>query len=336
MTMIDWLRLTRASGLFTVASNTLAAVAAAVYTKSLDPTILGRELRDNLSIAVWVLLASSLLYLSGMLWNDVADADRDRVLHPGRPVASGRIPLTTAWIGGLFLASGALLAAAQAGYRGLCAAGVVLCLALLYNFATKSVPYLGSLTMGLVRGAHAIFVLLILGTAYFDRAVLSLIDLVGPVHPSAMGGTPVYPMLLGCYVLGLTIISELESRRGMRWELLLGGLLVTVALILALRLGLTAHWVTMLHRQRNTVYLVLALLLVIAIAGWLTWRIARPYFEALRSARRRYVGPVVGAGLGGMMLFDALIATAFHPLIGLAAMLLFLPGWLATRLIRMD
>ena len=334
--MIDWLRLTRASGLFTIASNTLAAVAAAVYTKSLDPTILGRELRDNLSTALWVLLASCLLYMSGMLWNDVADADRDRVLHPGRPIASGRIPLVTAWVGGLFLASGALLAAAQAGYRGLCAAGIVLTLSLLYNFCTKAVPYLGSVTMALVRGAHAIFVLLILGTAYFDRAVLSLIDLVIPVHPSALGGTSSYPLLIASYILGLTLISELESRKGRRIELLLGGLLVAIAMIQALHLGLTAHWVTMLHRQRNTLWLVLALLLVIAIAAWLAWRVGRPYLEAVRSGKRRYVGRVVGAGLGGMILFDALVATAFHPLIGLAALALVVPGRMAARLVRMD
>ena len=228
------------------------------------------------------------------------------------------------------------VAASQAGYRGLCGAGIVLTLALLYNFATKSVPWLGSLTMGLTRAAHAVFVLLILGTAYFDRAVLSLIDLVFPVHPSALGGAPVYPLLLGCYILGLTLISELESRRGMRWELLVGGILVAIALVMALRMGLTAHWVNMLHRQRHGVLLAMALLLVVALAAWLAWRVGRPYLDALRTAKRRYVGPVVGAGLGGMILFDAVVAAAFHPLIGIAALLLVPPGWLARRLVRMD
>ncbi|MDA3959925.1 MAG: UbiA family prenyltransferase [Planctomycetota bacterium] len=334
--MLDWLRLTRASGLFTVASNYLAAVAAAIYTKSLDYSLLGRELRENLPNAVWIVVASCLLFLSGMLWNDVADADRDRVLHPGRPLASGRIHLGTAWIAGLFLSSGALLAAAQSGYRGLCAAGVVLCLSLIYNFATKSVPYLGSLTMALVRASHAIFALLILGTAYFDRSVLSLLDLVMPIHPGALGGHSVYPLLLGSYILGLTVISELESRRGMRWELLFGGILVAVSLVFALRMGLTAHWVNLLHRQRHTVLLILALVLVLALAALLAWRVGRPYLDALRTAKRRHVGKVVGAGLGGMILFDALIATAFHPLIGLAALMLFIPNRLAVRLVRMD
>lgn len=334
--MLDWLRLTRASGLFTVASNYLAAVAAAVYSKSLDYTLLGRELRDNLPEALWVVLASCLLFCGGMLWNDVADADRDRVLYPGRPLASGRIRLTTAWVVGLLLSTGALLAAAQLGYRGLCGAGVVLCLTLLYNFVTKSIPYLGSLTMALVRSSHAVFALLILGTAYFDRSIFAALDLVFPIHPGVLGGHGGYPLVLGCYVMGLTLISELESRRALRCELLLGGALVALALVVALRMGLTAHWINLLHRQRHTVLLVLALALVLAVAALLAWRIGRPYADALRSARRRHVGAVVGAGLGGVILFDALIATAFHPLIGLGVLLLFIPNLLAVRLVRMD
>ena len=108
----------RVSGLFTIASNILAALAAAVYTMSLRLELLGQELRDNFSVAIWVIVASGLLYCAGMLWNDVADADRDRVLHPRRPLPSGAIQLSTAYVGGLLLASGALLAATNRTDQG--------------------------------------------------------------------------------------------------------------------------------------------------------------------------------------------------------------------------
>src|SRR4051812_46156890 len=100
--MLDWLRLIRASGLLTIASNTLAAVVVALYFNSgLDPLLLARRLlQGNSWDALWVVLASSLLYASGMLWNDLADVDRDRMLHPRRPLPSGRISLASAYIAG--------------------------------------------------------------------------------------------------------------------------------------------------------------------------------------------------------------------------------------------
>lgn len=334
--MLDWLRVTRASGLFTVASNILAALAVAIYAKDLDLRLIAVEVWLNARVAGWVVVASVLLFCAGMLWNDVADVERDRVLHPGRPIAAGRIPVTTAWVAGLLLSSGALLAASQAGARGFHAAGAVLALVLLYDFGTKGVPYLGSLTMALVRGCHAVFALLILGDEFFDRAVFAIMDVAGVVDLGARHALPSYPLLLGCYVLGLTLISELESRRGRRLELLIGGALVLVALVLGWYLSATAHWIQDLQRERRTLLLVVALLAVIALGAWIIWRFGRPFAAAVRSARRAHVGPVVATGLGGIVLFDALVATAFHPLIGLAVLLLVVPHRLATRLVRMD
>ena len=36
-------------------------------------------------------MASTLLYWSGMVWNDYFDLEQDRKERPGRPLASGRI-----------------------------------------------------------------------------------------------------------------------------------------------------------------------------------------------------------------------------------------------------
>ncbi|MFW5859831.1 MAG: UbiA family prenyltransferase [Planctomycetota bacterium] len=333
--MFDWFRLTRASGLFTVASNLLAAVAVAVYTRSLEERILGRQLAGAGADVLWVIVTSCLLLLGGMVWNDLADLERDRELHPRRPLAAGRISPLSAWFAGLFLVSGALLCAAPLGYRGIYGAGVVLSLSLIYNFLTKQVPYLGSLTMAAVRFAFAVFALLALGPEYFDRTVLAIVSLLSLRPTDGRYNLPIYPAALGIYVFGVTLLSELESRRGRRCELLLGGAIVLAAYGYGGYRLFAAHW---LHDplRRSSFFAWLGVLAFLAVGVFACWRFLRSWLRAVRSARRADVGPSVGVALGGMLLFDALLAASGHPLIGLAILLLFLPFVIVAAAVRMD
>src|SRR4051812_39551755 len=164
--LLDWLKLVRVTGLVTILTNIIAAMVTAVYgTEGLDLGWLLKPLyQGGLAHIVWLLLASSLLYLAGMLWNDLADVGRDRVLHPRRPLPSGRINLGTAYLVGVLLAVGALISAAMVDVHAFHAAGVVLSLIMLYNLVTKDIPWIGSLTMAAVRLSHALFALLLLGT----------------------------------------------------------------------------------------------------------------------------------------------------------------------------
>ncbi len=50
---------------------------------------------DSWTLAT-LLAASGLLYMAGMVLNDVFDLETDRHERPDRPLPSGRIPLTTA------------------------------------------------------------------------------------------------------------------------------------------------------------------------------------------------------------------------------------------------
>jgi 4-hydroxybenzoate polyprenyltransferase len=337
--MLDWLRLIRASGLLTIASNTLAAVVVALYFNSgLDPLLLARRLlQGNGADALWVVLASSLLYLSGMLWNDLADVDRDRILHPRRPLPSGRISLTAAYIAGAIVAVGALLVASQLEY-GMATAGVVLSLALLYDFVTKGVPYLGSLNMAAIRFMHAIFALLLLGTDYLRMAMNSLIDVVGFGQGEGAGSQLplVYPAVIGMYIFGLTLVSELESRRGYRGELVLGGLLMLSAVGLATSRLIGAHWIVELQQTGRYFALVGAFFFGIAVLAFLLWRVGKPWLDAVRTGRKALVGPTVGAGLSAIVLLDALVATAYHPAAGLVIIPLYVVLRITGRLIRMD
>src|SRR4051812_49757706 len=99
--MLDWLRLIRASGLLTIVSNTLAAVLVCASGDDLSLRWLLKRLQRGGGHLLWIPLASFCLYAAGMLWNDVHDVDRDRVLNPRRPLPSGRVGLPTAYVAGV-------------------------------------------------------------------------------------------------------------------------------------------------------------------------------------------------------------------------------------------
>ncbi|MBA2480489.1 MAG: UbiA family prenyltransferase [Planctomycetes bacterium] len=330
--MIDWLRLIRVSGLATIASNTIASLA--MFADGLSPTWMLARLKHGELRVLWVPLASFLLYAAGMLWNDLHDVERDRVLNPRRPLPSGRVGLPAAYVVGVLLVVGALLAGYLAeSHIGFYAAGVVLSLALLYDFAAKSVPYVGSLVMGLVRSSHAIFVLLVLGPEYMQLAL-------GIGHdPARQPWLLSYPLILGLYIFGVTLISELESRRARRWELLVGGGVIALALALSCARVVNAHWVVELGNRLHAaapVAIAAVMAVGLTILGILVVSIARPYLEALRTGKQALVGATVRAALGGIILLDALIAISGHPLAWLPIILLYPLFRAVGSLIRMD
>jgi 4-hydroxybenzoate polyprenyltransferase len=330
--MLDWLRLIRASGFATIAANIAAVTFTAFYANDgFSLSWLAAHLWRSGWTALWVPLAGFLLYATGMVWNDLCDLDRDRVINPRRPLPSGRIGLVPAYVAGLLLAVGAVLAAAQVRH-GLPAAGVVLMLALLYDLGAKQVPWLGSAVMALVRVAHACFALLLLGPDYLRMALTPWET--PPGAPVAL----LYPLMLGVYVGGLSLMAELESRRGRTWELLVGMALVLGVVALALVRLFTAPWLVPMVRSGagGMTMAVAALGLGVALAGWLIWSIAQPAWQAARSGRRDAVRPAVVAALGGMILFDAVAAGHAHPAAILLIALLYPLFRGMARAVRMD
>ena len=332
--LLDWLKLVRATGLVTILTNMTAAVVMAIYAnEGLNPKWLFDRLRqEGIAHILWMVTSCCLLYMAGMLWNDLADVGRDRALHPRRPLPSGRINLGTAYLVGVLLAVGSLVSAAMVSVHAFYAAGVVLSLIMLYDFVTKDIPWIGSLTMAAVRFSHAIFALSLLGSDYLGWAVVGG---DGPRHTTLIA----YPIILGGYIFGVTLVSELESRPGRRIELLIGGACMFGAVAAAGWLLATARWITHLSYGDNTLYVVgvgLSAVMGTVLFGLLVWRIWWPWSAALRSGRSEQVGPVVGAALGGIIFLDALVATSAHPLGGLAILCLLPVFLLGKRIVRMD
>jgi len=344
--MLDWLRLIRASGMATIASNSLAAILTAFYAGEGDRIMwLALRLKHNGVQSLWILLASFLLYAAGMLWNDLIDVDRDRTGNPNRPLPSGRIGLVPAWIVGVLTMCGAMFAASHVDY-GFFLAGVVLMLALLYNLVAKSLPWLGSVVMGTVRAGHACFALLLLGPDYVQMILTpNAVPVAGAIVSGATAaGTTyaafVYPVILGIYIFGLTLVSEHEERqrRGSRFGFIVGGVAMAFALLAALGGLAGADWLPHLVHAGGPwpIAALLSVLFALGCAGWLGWTLFSAWLMALRSAKCELVGRVVVSGLGGMILLDAVIATAAHPLGGLLCAAFYPMFFVMGKLIRMN
>lgn len=149
--LLDHLRLLRAPNVFTAIADVTAGYAIAVGTPRPDLRFL------------FLVLASSSLYLSGMVLNDVFDVETDRRERPQRPLPSGRIALGWARRLGFGLLLVGIVCGWVAGYVGLGEGGlpwrsgmVATALAgciLLYDGLAKRTTW-GAFVMGSCRGLN--------------------------------------------------------------------------------------------------------------------------------------------------------------------------------------
>lgn len=313
--MRDLLLLARAPLAATAAANALVGLLLARPAGPWD----ARALAGALALA----LASCCLYWAGMALNDVFDLERDRSLHPTRPIPAGRVSRAGGALfgaallaGGLALgaAAGALLAGAAGALRGLAGAGAVAACVLLYDGWLKRWRLPGSLAMGACRGVNALVGPLAAGA------------LSAPLELGAPGGglALAYAALLTFYVAALTGVSTLEDEDAPRTRVALAFGATAAAPLAAAALTLVPGGASPL-----------------ALLGWgpLVWRVAREGAAAAREGTRTRGGRMTIALLRGLWALDlgALLAgLAGAPAAVLAAGLgalaaLFALGALARR-----
>ncbi|PPK88795.1 4-hydroxybenzoate polyprenyltransferase [Neolewinella xylanilytica] len=117
------------------------------------------------SQVTWLCLATIGLYGGGVVFNDVFDADLDRIERPERAIPSGQVTLASAILLGGILLIGGVVAAALVGSSSAAIALAVATLALVYNAKAKHHPVFGPLVMGMCRGGN-----LLLGISLTARA----------------------------------------------------------------------------------------------------------------------------------------------------------------------
>lgn len=285
-TWLPYLQLVRIPNIFTALSNALATHLIATGGNIRWGELLG------------LMAASALLYSGGMVLNDCFDAEEDRRERPFRPLPSGRVPMTTAWIlGGLLLVLG-VAAAGAVGERQFRWALILAGLILFYDGHAKRTAF-GSVAMGACRYANW-------------GLGLSIAELGA--------GQWLLPLVVFVYVVSLTLLSRIETYGAVRGPVVLCGIGVVAAAMLAGALvaaGILPHAWPLL-------FLAVGIALVLRNLG-ATWR--EPVPARIQASVKSLVL--------GIIPLDAVLAAAGGPWWGGVLVLLFLwPSRVLARRIR--
>jgi 4-hydroxybenzoate polyprenyltransferase len=243
--------------------------------------------------AAFLFGASALAYAGGMALNDACDAELDAVERPSRPIPSGRISRTAAFLVAAALLGGALAMAAAAGVRQFAAAAGLVGAIVLYDTRARRTA-MGPLVMALCRALDAG-----LGVAggFLGWHVL------GPL------------VLLFAWVLTITNVSRFETAqapaRVVRDAVASFGMVVGIAAVV------------LVQRSGTDGLPLLALL---------AWWMAAPVRAALAEPSPPRIIGVIKASVLGIILFDAaFVAGSFGLAQGLAVASLFVPAYYLGR-----
>ena len=269
------LRLMRPANVITAIADILAgfAVSGAALQLLNSDTGMFPALLNSL---FWLILATIGLYGGGIVFNDVFDADLDKVERPERPIPSGKASVRSAGILASVLLTVGVLAALQVSLLSGTIALAVAALAVVYNAWGKHQLVLGPVNMGLCRGGN-----LILGTSVIPAALEEL---------WYVGLIPVV------YIAAITMISRGEVHGGNR-KALVGGAGMYGVIILAI-IGLA--FLTEVPWWQVLPFVLLFSFLII-----------KPLGKALSKQEPHLVGKAVKAGVLSLIVLNASLATAF-------------------------
>jgi 4-hydroxybenzoate polyprenyltransferase len=274
---------------------------------------------DSWTLAL-LLAASSVLYMSGVVLNDVFDLDTDRRQRPERPLPSGRVSLSAArWLGWTLLLSGVLLGVAGvsvgtrggifAGHFGSVAVAPLLAASILiYDAWLKRTP-LGPLAMGSCRMFNVLLGMSAAGVRLPADCWL------------AAGG-------IGVYVAGLTWFARRESQRSSRLQLTLAALMMALgsAMLICLPNG-SDRTIVGVAIEPGQWYLWTGIL-GLAILSRFFWAIIDPAPARVQTA--------VALGVLSIVMLDALACFAMGHVHGAGMiLLLLLPAMFLGRSIKM-
>ncbi|MBC7417192.1 MAG: UbiA-like protein EboC [Pedobacter sp.] len=227
---------------------------------------------------VCLCLSTACLYGGGIVFNDVFDAELDKVERPERAIPSGIISLKNAAIlGGALLISGILLASMTNLMAGLLAFGVSF-FALMYNKIGKHHSFFGPLNMGICRGLNLLLGLSIVPEMVQQHYFFAIIPVI--------------------YIFSITMTSRGEVHGGNTKNLYLA------AILYALVIGAIATFAFLNDR------LLWSLLFLLPFA----WMIFRPLAKAIKTPIGKNIGAAVKAGVISLILMDAAWAVTFDAL----------------------
>jgi 4-hydroxybenzoate polyprenyltransferase len=201
-------RLLRPANIVTAVSDILAGIALSGFLENTD-------LPSSFPITLLVLSTIG-LYGGGVMFNDVFDAELDRVERPERPIPSGLISKSfAAFVAALLLLTG-IVCASLVYKEGLLSASGLLATAtafaaVIYDKWGKHHAFWGPLNMGLCRGLNLLLGISILPTALPKYWFLGIVPVI--------------------YIAAITMISRGEVHGGRKRTLSFASLLYAIVLL---------------------------------------------------------------------------------------------------------
>ena len=240
-----------------------------------------------------LLLSTKCLYCAGMVWNDFFDIDQDRRERPFRPIPSGRVPRRTAGQLGAALLAAGIVFSLTAGWLAFGLAVLIAAAVLLYDAWLKR-TWAGPLGMGSCR-----FLNVLLGLTVLDGALPGFAG-----HLAAVVGT---------YIVGVTWFARTEARESQRAMLAGAAVVMLAGLLLAVPLP---TWVLPGHSSALFPYLLVAFGFGVGI----------PVYHAIEKPVPSQVQAAVKRAILGLIVLDAILATALAGLVGLVILVLLPPA----------
>jgi 4-hydroxybenzoate polyprenyltransferase len=247
--------------------------------------------------AAMLMLASGSLYLAGMVWNDYFDFEEDKRDRPFRPLVNGQIAIRTAVVLGIALIAIGVGCAFLAGRQCGIVASILTIAILLYDSRIKRTSF-GPLSMASCR-----FLNILLGLSLAEWAA---IPWPTRVHLALTTGT---------YIVGVTWFARTEEKRSNPKVLRLAAIVMLIAGGLALAVATRVKPGT---SSDFFPYLLMILGLWIGI----------PIQRAIQNPSPTNVQAGVKRGVLGLVMLDAVLATVFVGMPGLAIGLLLPPALL--------
>ncbi len=255
-------------------------------------------------IVLLLLMTSGCLYLFGMVWNDLCDFDEDEAKRPFRPLPSKRISLRTALLLAIVLmVAGLATAGLVEGFTSIsfAVAGTLTAFIILYDWVLKHYR-IGPIAMGSCR-----FLNVLLGSLAFAPDSL-------PYLPWHLAG------VVGLYIVGVTWFARTEEGESRKWQL------AGAATVMGLAVGLAVAVPVHLPEGRVPLYYPYQLV-------FFGFAVGLPLVAAIRRPTSKNVQAAVKRSIFGLVLLDAILATAFVGWPGLLIVLLLIPAILLGKLV---
>lgn len=278
-----YLRLMRPANIVTSVADVLAGI-------SISGLLVNQSFQLENLLSILLLCFSTIgLYGGGVVFNDIFDAELDRIERPERPIPVGLITIREATTLAVLMLVAGIIAAGFTSRTSGVLAFLVAVSAVVYDKWGKHHSFAGPINMGLCRGLNLLLGVSILPPAVNNWWFLAMVPII--------------------YIASITMISRGEVHGGSRKTLYTASLLYSIVILLILYFAFA----------RGGILFALIFLLPFA------WMIFNPLLKAIKEPVGKNIGKAVKAGVLALILMNAAWAAAFGSFYLALIIILLLP-----------